>query len=84
MGKISKIKHEFNPEFDRLMAVADMGVLSKDLSHFMTRPAYYGTSMAQKNIYKNPCEGCSYWIETEIKKKVCSFPMRGIRAKGGG
>ena len=41
------MKHEINLDFDRLLAASDHKMLSKNLSHFYTRPAFYGTSLAR-------------------------------------
>ena len=72
----AKIKHEYNPAFDRLLHDANQGKLNKRLSAFMTRPAYAYTSMEQKRIYKqNPCNGCGYYYKTDNMPKLdCTFP----------
>ena len=47
-----------------------------NLSKAMTRPAYAGTSIEQKQIHHfNRCEGCGYWREPEPgRPKRCQFP----------
>lgn len=40
---VSQMGHDFNNDFDKLIRAADSGKLSCRLSHFYTRPAYYGT-----------------------------------------
>lgn len=42
-------KHEYNNSFDKLLNDADHNRLSKNLSSFMTRPAYQYTSLQQKS-----------------------------------
>lgn len=47
-----------------------------NLSKAMTRPAYAGTSIEQKQIFhKSICEGCGYWSEPDPgRPKDCTFP----------
>lgn len=47
-----------------------------NLSKAMTRPAYAGTSIEQKQIFhKSICEGCGYWSEPDPgRSKDCTFP----------
>ena len=42
--KMSDQPHNMNNEFDNLLVESDHHMLNKQLSHFYTRPAYYGTS----------------------------------------
>ena len=42
--KMSEQKHNLNFDFDCLLGQSDHHRLSKHLSDFYTRPAYYGTS----------------------------------------
>lgn len=73
--KFKGLKHELNYAFDNLIYCQEHGRLSKELSGFMTRPAYYGTSIQQKKIFiNNTCDECGYWRETEFWKRVCTFP----------
>lgn len=53
----------------------DRGKVEKNLSKFMTRPAYAYTSIQQKSAFpKNICNECAYYMEDELNKKVCQFP----------
>lgn len=72
----AKIKHELNPDFDKLVNDAEQGRLTRHMSAFMTRPAYAYTKAEQKQIYKTPvCETCGYYREPDILcKKECCFP----------
>ena len=73
--KISTIKHDFNPEMDKLIRDQEHGRLGNKLSKFMTRPAYAYTSLEQRNIYARPmCEPCGYYRENELNKLECQFP----------
>ena len=58
----ARIKHEYNNAFDRLIVESDNKRLATKLSDFMTRPAYAGTSLEQKDMYSaNGCVRCRYW-----------------------
>lgn len=76
MGKkMSTVKREYNNAFDKLLVDADRGKLEPKLSNFMTRPAYFGTSLEQKTIFsKNICNECSYYFENEMHKEDCQYP----------
>lgn len=72
----AKIKHELNPDFDKLVNDAEYGRLPRHMSAFMTRPAYAYTNLQQKRIFKqDPCERCGYFYKTEeMPKEDCTFP----------
>lgn len=63
----ARIKHEYNDAFDRLLLDAEHKKLNTKLSGFMTRPAYAGTSLEQKDMYtENKCMRCPYWKKSEF------------------
>lgn len=45
---ISKMSHDYNPEFDRLMRDAEHNRLNPHLSDAYTRPIYYGTRLQRE------------------------------------
>lgn len=45
---ISKMSHDYNPEFDRLMRDAKHNRLNHHLSDDYTRPLYYGTRLQRE------------------------------------
>lgn len=45
---ISKMSHDYNPEFDRLMRDAEHNRLNPRLSDAFRRPAYYGTKLQRE------------------------------------
>lgn len=74
-NKFKDIKHNFNDTVDNLLWELDKVKVNNRLSKFMTRPAYYGTSLEQKMIfYESPCNRCGYFQTTEFWDKVCVFP----------
>lgn len=77
MGDKNKITHDFaDGSFEKLMRDMDSGKVRKTKNWFADHPAYYGTSIQQKDPRKkNKCEDCPYYEEPEIGfKKVCQFP----------
>ena len=76
MSKFSELKHETNIDFDRLLNDAEHGKLKKNLSSFFTRPAYKGTSMETRTVFKeDKCKACAYYQEPDIiGDKECCFP----------
>lgn len=76
MSKFSELKHETNIDFDRLLNDAEHGKLKKNLSSFFTRPAYKGTSMETRTVFKeDKCKGCSYFYkQCDMPEEKCMFP----------
>ena len=78
MGDKNKIVHDFDDgTLDKIMRDLDHGRLKKSKSWCATHPAYYGTSIQQKIIEKDPCEKCSYFIRPGMGlKKKCRYPWK--------
>lgn len=77
MGDKNRIVHNFGDgSLDKIMKDIDQGKIKKNKSWSATHPAYYGTSIQQKEPIKPiRCEKCIYFREpaTGLKKR-CQFP----------
>lgn len=77
VGDKNRITHDYSDgTLEKIMRDVDSGKLKGKSNWFMEHPAYYGTSIQQKDPRKkNKCEECSYYEEPELGfKKVCQFP----------
>lgn len=62
-----RIKHEYNNAFDRLVFESDNKRLNTKLSDFMTRPAYAGTRIEQRDMFSaNKCMRCTHWKKSKF------------------
>ena len=69
-------KHEYNPDFDKLLRDADHGKLNTQKITGFERPAYYGTSQCiGRNAKKYECLQCPYFIcLDDDPKQKCRYP----------
>lgn len=69
-------KHEYNPDFDKLLRDADHGKLNTHKITGFERPAYYGTSQCiGRNAKKYECLQCPYFIcLDDDPKQKCRYP----------
>lgn len=77
MGDKNKITHDFaDGSFEKLMRDMDTGKVKKTNNWFADHPAYYGTSIQQKDPRrKKPCLDCTYFRPPEPGlRDRCQFP----------
>lgn len=78
MGDKNRITHEFSDgTLEKIMKDIDHKKIKKDDNWFMNHPAYYGTSIQQKDRKTNICRGCVYFRAPAAGlKRACQFPWR--------
>ena len=77
MGDKNKITHDYSDgTLEKIMRDVDSGRLKGKTNWFMDHPAYYKTSIEQKDPRKkSPCALCGYYKEPEPgRRKACRFP----------
>ena len=78
MGDKNKIVHEYTDgTLEKIMRDVDSGRLKGRTNWFAEHPAYFGTSIQQKDARKeNRCRKCVYFDSpVEGRKKACTFPF---------
>lgn len=76
MGDKNRITHEFGDgTLEKIMGDIDHGRIQKGNNWFFNHPAYYGTSIQQKDRQTNICRGCVYFRAPAAGlKRACQFP----------